>query len=137
MSSQDVPEITREEIEIMARGILQYLAQDEWVEIPTILVKASTRALEVYAKQQLKIKSELSRIQAITQSASGARGSLNPNSMFDLNTIIDAVMQKQKMQEASSTTPEPVEVELNEDEKRKIEEVKNKLRQAKVAKPKP
>ncbi len=57
--------------------------------------------------------------------------------MFDLNTIIDAVMQKQKMQEASSTTPEPVEVELNEDEKRKIEEVKNKLRQAKVAKPKP
>ncbi|MGC8608152.1 MAG: hypothetical protein ACP5L5_11405 [Vulcanisaeta sp.] len=130
-------DITREEVEIMARGILQYLAQDEWVEVPSILVKASTRTLEVYAKQQMKIKSELSRIQALTQSASGSRSTLNPNSMFDLNTIIDAVMQKQKAQEATSTTNEPVETELNEDEKRKIEEVRNKLRQAKVAKPKP
>ena len=130
-------DITREEVEIMARGILQYLAQDEWVEIPTILVKASTRTLEVYARQQMKIKSELSRIQALTQSASGSRSTLNPNSMFDLNTIIDAVMQRQKEQEATSTTNEPVETELSEDEKRKIEEVRNKLRQAKVAKPKP
>ena len=130
-------EITREEVEIMARGILQYLAQDEWVEIPMILVKASTRTLEVYAKQQMKIKSELSRIQAITQSATGSRSTLSPNSLFDLNAIIDAVIQKQKAQEAQSTVSEPIETELSEDEKRKIEEVKAKLRQAKVTKPKP
>ncbi len=130
-------EITREEVEIMARGILQYLAQDEWVEIPMILVKASTRTLEVYAKQQMKIKSELSRIQAITQSATGSRNTLSPNSLFDLNAIIDAVIQKQKAQEAQSTVSEPIETELSEDEKRKIEEVKAKLRQAKVTKPKP